>query len=248
MPALRPPAIEVIDLVKQFKAHRALDGISFTVPAGQVCALLGPNGAGKTTTIHSLLGLVLPTTGTVRVLGFDVATQRSDALRRTNFMASYVHFPWRMTVREVLRVYAELYEVPQARRAIAEAIEVVGIGHLLGRLAQTLSSGEQTLLALSKSLLNRPELLFLDEPTASLDVEHAHEVREVLQRVAAERDMTILITSHNMREIERLAQRVLFLHDGRVLADGTVGELRTRFGGEDLEDVFLRVAKHGRAS
>lgn len=248
-PALAP-AIEAIDLVKVFgrgaRAHRALDGISFTVPRGQICALLGPNGAGKTTIIHTLLGLTSPSSGSARVLGYDVHTDRPRALARTNFMASYGHFPWRMTVREVLRVYDELYQVDDARAAVAEAVQTVGIGDLLGRLAQTLSSGQQTLVALAKALLNRPALLFLDEPTASLDPEHASEVREVLRRVAAEREMAALVTSHNMAEVERLVGRVLFLSNGRLLADDTPARLRTRFGAADLEEVFLRVARDGR--
>jgi len=243
---LVPPAIDVVDLVKVFKGARALDGVTFSVPPGQVCALLGPNGAGKTTTLQTLLGLVTPTSGQVRVLGHDVVADRTPAIARTNFMASYGHFPWRMTVREVLRVYAELYGVDQPRRAIAAAVEAVGIGDLLGRLCQTLSSGQQTLTQLAKALLNSPELLFLDEPTASLDVEHAHSVREVLRDVAARAGMTVLITSHNMREIERLADRVLFLSGGRLIADATVAELRERFAAADLEEVFLEVARQDR--
>jgi ABC-2 type transport system ATP-binding protein len=240
------PAIEVVNLVKVFKGHRALDDVTFAISPGQVCALLGPNGAGKTTTIHALLGLVTPTSGAVRVLGHDVTSARSAALRRTNFMASYCHFPWRMSVREVLRVYAELYEVDSPRTAIAEAVEVVGIGDLLGRLNQTLSSGQQTLIALAKALLNRPAVLFLDEPTASLDPEHAAEIREVLREVVDRQHMTVLVTSHNMPEIERLADRVLFLSQGRLLADGTVADLRAQFEAADLEEVFLQVARQGK--
>ncbi|MGH8898170.1 MAG: ABC transporter ATP-binding protein [Egibacteraceae bacterium] len=240
------PAIEVVDLVKVFKRHRALDGVTFAVPPGQVCALLGPNGAGKTTTIHALLGLVTPTSGVVRVLGHDVTSARSAALRRTNFMASYCHFSWRMSVREVLRVYAEIYEVDAPRATIAEVVETVGIGDLLGRLCQTLSSGQQTLVSLAKSLLNRPAVLFLDEPTASLDPEHAVRVRTVLRDVASRQGMSVLVTSHNMPEIERLADRVLFLSRGRLLADATVADLRDQFGATDLEEVFLQVAKQGR--
>jgi ABC-2 type transport system ATP-binding protein len=241
------PAIDVRDLVKVFKGARALDGITFSVPAGQVCALLGPNGAGKTTTIQTLLGLTTPTSGTVRVLGYDVEHDRTAAIRRTNFMASYGHFPWRMSVREVLRVYAELYEVDDPGAAIDRVIDAVGIGDLLGRMCQTLSSGQQTLTHLAKALLNAPALLFLDEPTASLDPEHAHEVREVLREVAATSGMTVLITSHNMREIERLADRVLFLSGGRLVTDAPVDELREEYGAADLEEVFLQVARRGRS-
>jgi ABC-2 type transport system ATP-binding protein len=213
------------------------------VPAGQVFGLLGPNGAGKTTTMHVLLGLMLPTSGRVWLLGHDVVADRSAALRDTNFTASYAAFPGRLTVREILRVYGELYEVDDPPRAIAEAAELVGVTPLLGTVARGLSSGQQTLVGLAKALLNRPRLLLLDEPTASLDPVNANEVRQVLRRVAAERGMSIFITSHNMVEVERLATRILFLSAGRLVADATAAELRQRFAAADLEEVFLQVAR-----
>jgi ABC-2 type transport system ATP-binding protein len=237
-----PDAIEVIDLVKEFGPRRVIDGVSFTVPRGQVCALLGPNGAGKTTTIHMLLGLTLPSSGMIRILGTDVVADRSAALARTNFTASYVSLPWRLKVRELLRIYAELYEVPEPDAAIAEVGELLGIGRFLDRLGQSLSTGQQTIVLLAKALVNRPELLFLDEPTASLDPERAVAVRTLLRRIADERGMTILITSHNMTEVERLADRILFVANGRIAADSTAAELRERFGAEDLEEVYLKVA------
>jgi len=236
------PAIEVIDLVKEFGSRRVIDGLSFTVPRGQVCALLGPNGAGKTTTIHMLLGLTLPTAGTIRILGVDVVADRSAALARTNFTASYVSLPWRLKVRELLRIYSELYEVPDPEAAIAEVGQLLGIERFLDRLGQSLSTGQQTIVLLAKALVNRPELLFLDEPTASLDPERAVVVRTLLRRIADERRMTILITSHNMTEVERLADRILFVANGRIAADSTAAELRERFGAEDLEEVYLKVA------
>lgn len=239
-------AIQVVDLVKDFKKARAIDGVGFEVPPGQVCALLGPNGAGKTTTIHCLLGLTLPTSGEVRVNGIDVTTHRSAAILDTNFTASYVAFPWRLHVREVLRVYAELYEVVDPARAIAETVELFDLGALLRKHYHSLSSGQQTMVGLAKSLINRPNVLFLDEPTASLDPENAHEVRQTLRRVADEREMTIFITSHNMREIERIADRVLFLSRGRLIADAAPEALRKQFQAADLEEVFLQVAREGR--
>jgi ABC-2 type transport system ATP-binding protein len=236
------PAIEVLDVVKEFGRRRVIDGLSFTVPRGQVCALLGPNGAGKTTTIHMLLGLTLPTAGTIRILGTDVVADRSAALARTNFTASYVSLPWRLKVRELLRIYAELYEVPDPDAAIAEVGELLGIDRFLDRLGQSLSTGQQTIVLLAKALVNRPDLLFLDEPTASLDPERAVAVRTLLRRIADERGMTILITSHNMIEVERLADRILFAANGTIVADSTASELRERFGAEDLEEVYLKVA------
>jgi len=243
---VRSPAIEVVELKKSFGKVTAVDGLSFAVPRGQVCALLGPNGAGKTTTIQMLLGLTLPTSGSVRLLGFDVERERTEAVSRTNFMASNVAFPFRLRVGEMLRVYAEIYEVDHPKDAVAEVVDLFGIEPLCGRLCQMLSSGQQTVVALAKSLLNRPRLLVLDEPTASLDPDHADQVRRVLQRVAKAWEMTIFITSHNMPEVERLADRVLFLSKGRLLADASPTDLRTRFAAADLEQVFLHVAREGK--
>jgi ABC-2 type transport system ATP-binding protein len=236
-------AIAVRDVVKRFGDRTIIDGLDFTVPRGQVCALLGPNGAGKTTTIHMLLGLTLPSSGTIEILGHDVVADRTTALERTNFTASYVQLPWRMKVRELLRVFAHLYSVRDVDDAIEEVADLLDITPQLDRLGQSLSTGQQTMVLLAKALVNRPELLFLDEPTASLDPERAVVVRNLLRRVADERGMTILITSHNMIEVERVADRILFVAGGRVAADATAAELRARFGADDLEEVYLRVAE-----
>jgi ABC-2 type transport system ATP-binding protein len=236
------PAIDVDDVVKDFQGRRVIDHLSFTVPRGQVCALLGPNGAGKTTTIHMVLGLTLPTSGTIRILGTDVVADRSGALARTAFTASYVSLPWRLKVRELLRIYCELYEVPDPVAAIKEVAALLDIEPFLDRLGQGLSTGQQTIVLLAKALVNRPEVLFLDEPTASLDPERAVVVRSLLRRIADERAMTILITSHNMVEVEKLAERILFVANGRIVADATAAELRSQFGAEDLEEVYLKVA------
>jgi ABC-2 type transport system ATP-binding protein len=195
-----------------------------------------------------LLGLTLPTSGTVTVLGHDVTRERTAALARTGFTATYTSLPARLNVREILRVYAELYEVPDPATAIAEIVDVLGLDDLVRLGSRGLSSGQQTLVGLAKALLHRPELLFLDEPTASLDPENAVEVRQLLRAVASERGMTVFITSHNMTEIERMADRVLFLSQGRIVADATPAELRERFAVDDLEAVFLAVARESRAS
>jgi ABC-2 type transport system ATP-binding protein len=240
------PAIAVSGLRKRFGERVAVDGVDFTVPRGQVCALLGPNGAGKTTIIQCVLGLTLPDAGSVRVLGADVLADRTRAIRPTGFAASYTAFPWRLRVREILRVYADLYEVPDPAAAIEEVVGLFGLADLVRTPSQALSSGQQTLVGLAKAMVNRPELLILDEPTASLDPERAFEVRAILRRVATERGMTIFITSHNMREIERIADRVLFLANGRLIADGAPAELTRRFEAEDLEEVFLTVAREAQ--
>jgi len=239
-------AIRVSGLVKRFKEKTAVDGVSFEVPRGQICALLGPNGAGKTTTIQCLLGLTLPTDGTVEVLGHDVVVDRTAAIRRTNFAASYASFPWRMRVREVLRVYSGLYEVEDHATAIDRVIEMFGLEEMSTQPVQSLSSGQQTLINLAKALVNRPELLILDEPTASLDPENAFEARSILKREAAETGMTVFITSHNMPEIEKIADRVLFLSKGRIVADAAPTQLREQFSAGDLEEVFLAVAREAR--
>jgi len=240
------PAIQVENLVKDFKDVRAVDGISFTVPRGEICALLGPNGAGKTTTIHVLLGLSLPTSGRVSILGHDVSRHRSEAVRNTNFTASYVALPYRLNAIEILRIYADLYEVSKPAAAIQEVIELFELGELANRPFSRLSSGQQTMVGMAKALLNRPELIFLDEPTASLDPEHAFHLRQILLRIAAARGMTILITSHNMTDIDKMAQRILFLSAGRLIADGSPEQLRNRFQASDLEEVFLQVAQQSR--
>jgi len=250
MPGTAPratPAIEVRDLVKRFRDVTAVNGISFSVPAGQVCALLGHNGAGKTTTLQILLGLTLPTSGTCRILGHDIVTDRVAALERTNFSASYTDFPARLSVREMLRVYAMLYAVPDAAAAVEEVIELFDLDALADRQYRTLSSGQATLAGLAKSVINRPRVLFLDEPTAMLDPEHAHDTRIVLRRLATEWGTTVLITSHNMREVERLADRVLFLSNGSLIADEDPEQLTGRYQAADLEEVFIRLAKEARA-
>ncbi|MSO79081.1 MAG: ABC transporter ATP-binding protein [Acidimicrobiia bacterium] len=236
------PAIVADDVVKDFQGRRVIDHLSFTVPRGQVCAMLGPNGAGKTTTIHMLLGLTLPTSGSISILGTDVVADRSAALTRTGFTASYVSLPWRLKVRELLKIYCELYEVPDPDTAISEVAALLDIEQFLDRLGQGLSTGQQTIVLLAKALVNRPEVLFLDEPTASLDPERAVVVRELLRRIADERAMTILITSHNMVEVEKVADRILFVAGGRIVADATAEGLRNQFGAEDLEEVYLKVA------
>jgi ABC-2 type transport system ATP-binding protein len=241
------PALEVGSLVKQFGSVRAVDAVSFSVPQGQVCALLGPNGAGKTTIIHCLLGLTLPTSGNVRVLGVDLVKERSRAIEQTNFAASYTNFPWRLHVKEVLQVYADLYGVERTQPAIIEAVSLMGLEDLLDSTVQRLSSGQQTLVGLAKALINRPRVLFLDEPTASLDPEHSQSVRNALRRLASERGMTIFITSHNMVEIERISDRVLFISQGRLIADAPPSELREQFRAEDLEAVWIQVAQGARA-
>jgi len=238
--------IRVQSLTKRYGRTLAVDGIDFAVPAGATVGLLGGNGAGKTTTIAMLLGLLIPTSGSVHVLGHDIARDRFAALARMNFSSPYVALPHRLSVAENLRVYGHLYNVPQAERRISELADQLGLHDLLDRPAGELSSGQRTRVALAKSLINRPEVLLLDEPTASLDPDSADFVRTWLERYRAESGSTILLASHNMAEVERLCSYVLMMRAGRIVDRGSPRELLDRYGREDLEDVFLDIARGRR--
>jgi ABC-2 type transport system ATP-binding protein len=237
------PAIAVDRLVKTYKTATAVAGISFALEAGSITALLGGNGAGKTTTIAMLLGLVEPTAGSVTVLGAAMPRQRYRVLHRMNFESPYVEMPRRLTVRQNLEVFARLYGVADIAgriRAIAEELELV---ELLDRQTGKLSSGQRTRVALAKALLNRPEVLLLDEPTASLDPDTADWVRARLDRYRRERGATVLLASHNMVEVERLCERVIIMKQGTIVDDDTPPALLARYGRDSLEQVFLDVAR-----
>lgn len=241
-------AIDVDALTKKFDAHTALHGISFTVPAGGTVALLGGNGAGKTTTISILLGLLLPTSGTVRVLGHDMLTARYSALPRMNFSSPYVDLPHRLTVRENLTVYGHLYGLTHLKDRIARMAEELDLTAILNRPSGNLSAGQKTRVALAKALLNDPELLLLDEPTASLDPDTADWVRGFLEQYRARTGATILLASHNMAEVERLCDGVLMMKGGRIVDRGTPADLLSRYGRDNLEEVFLDIARDRRAA
>jgi len=238
-------AIDAVGLSKTFRSTRAVDAVDLRVEAGDIVGLLGPNGAGKTTTIMMLLGITEPDAGEVTLLGHRLPRERTKALERTNFTASYVGMPDRMRVVEILDVFAGIYRAPRGR--IDEVVELFGLGELRKRTITQLSSGQRTLLGLAKAMLNRPDLLFLDEPTASLDPEVAQRIREILLAIHRERPFTLLITSHNMSDVERLCRRVVFLAGGRVVADGSPAEIVARYGAEDLEGTFLSIASEVRS-
>ena len=237
------PAVRADRLVKVYKTSTAVDGISFALPRGTITGLLGGNGAGKTTTIAMLMGLVTPTSGTVRVLGADMPRQRHDVLHRLNFESPYVEMPMRLTIRQNLRVFGMLYGVKSLAARIAEIAAALELTDLLDRPTGKLSAGQKTRVSLAKALINTPELLLLDEPTASLDPDTADWVRSHLERYCAERGATLLIASHNMAEVERLCERVIFMKQGRIEDDDTPARLLARYGRETLEDVFLDVAR-----
>ena len=244
-PRPRPdaPAIVAAGLTKRYDAATAVDDLSFVLPRGKTHGLLGGNGVGKSTTIAMLLGLLVPTSGTAAVLGHDMARDRFAALARMNFSSPYVALPHRLSVAENLRVYAHLYDVPDASRRIAELARDLQLEELLERPAGQLSAGQKTRVALAKSLINRPDVLLLDEPTASLDPDTADWVRSWLERYRAESGCAILLASHNMGEVERLCSHVMVLKGGRMVDAGSPDDLLRRYGRDDLEEVFLDIAR-----
>jgi ABC-2 type transport system ATP-binding protein len=239
------PAIAVEGLVKRYGEVLAVDGISFTVARGSFTALLGGNGAGKTTTIAMLLGLVRPTAGRLRILGEDFAEHAKTLLARMNFQSPYADLPRRLTVRQNLTIYAWLYGVRNVADRIAYLARELDLHALLDRPFGELSAGQRTRAGLAKAFINRPELVLLDEPTASLDPDTADWVRGFLARYAKEANATFFIASHNMLEVERLCDSVLMMKGGRIVDSGSPKELIEKYGRATLEEVFLDVARHG---
>lgn len=240
---MKQPAIETRALIKDYGAVRAVDGLTLALPAGSTTALLGGNGAGKTTTIAMIMGLTLPTSGDVRVLGTDMARRRHDVLHRMNFESPYVDMPHRLTVRQNLKVFGLLYGVAGLGERIGALAADLDLADLLDRPTGKLSAGQKTRVALAKALINDPEVLLLDEPTASLDPDTADWIRGHLERYRARRGATILLASHNMAEVERLCDRVVMMKRGRIEDDGAPAELIARYGRSNLEEVFLDVAR-----
>jgi ABC-2 type transport system ATP-binding protein len=238
--------IAVKDLVKHYDKVVAVNGLTFSVDKGSVTALLGGNGAGKTTTIAMLLGLVLPTSGDVRIFGVDMIRDRYEVLHRMNFQSPYINIPMRLTVRQNLETFGNLYGLTDVNRRIAELAEEFRLGEFLERPAGQLSAGQKTRASLAKALINAPELLLLDEPTASLDPDTADWVRSKLEDYRRDHRATILLASHNMAEVERLADRVLMMNRGEIVEDGTPGDLMQRYGRGNLEDVFLDIVRGRR--
>jgi ABC-2 type transport system ATP-binding protein len=236
-------AIRVQALTKTYGTTLAVDGISFRVPAGRTVGLLGGNGAGKSTTIAMLLGILVPTSGRIDILGHDMAQDRFRALARMNFSSPYIALPGSLSVRENLRVYCHLYSVRNMDRRIAELTEELSLGDFLDRPAAELSAGQKTRVALAKSLINRPELLLLDEPTASLDPDTGDMVRSWLERYRTASGCSMLLASHNMAEVERLCDHILMLQRGRIVDEGSPGDLLARYGRDTMEDVFLDIAR-----
>ncbi len=242
------PIIETHGLTKHFGDITAVDGIDFAIVPGATAALLGANGAGKTTTLAMLLGLLSPTSGAITILGEDMVRHRYRVLGRMNFSSPYVDFPRRLTVTENLTVYGRLYGIKGVAKRVRLVCEEFDIVALMDRPVGKLSTGQRTRVALAKALLNRPEILLLDEPTASLDPDIAETVRQLLLDYQRRTGATILLASHNMAEVERMCTDVLIMQRGRIEDRGTPAQLVARHGRENLEQVFLDIARDSNAT
>jgi len=236
-------ALSLTNVCKKYGETVAVDGISFDVHHNEVVGLLGPNGAGKTTTINMVLGVLTPDCGTIAIEDIDLATQRTQALERTNFAAIYAPLPGNLTVEQNLRIFGMLYGVHNLGQRIAALLKQFDLERLRDTKAGVLSSGEQTRASLAKAMLNSPRLLLLDEPTASLDPSVARDVREKIMSYVAQGTSGVLWTSHNMSEVEQVCNRVLFLSHGRILLDGDPKVLPREYGKATLEDLFISVAR-----
>jgi ABC-2 type transport system ATP-binding protein len=233
----------VSNLRKTYRSTVAVDGISFAIAPGEIVGLLGPNGAGKTTTVNMVLGVLEPTAGNIEIDGLDLLKRRSAALSCTNFSAVYAALPGNLSVEENLRVFGLLYEVPALSARIQDLIERFDLVRFRKTRSGVLSSGEQTRLSLAKALLNRPKLLLLDEPTASIDPSTAREIRATIRAFAEENASAVLWTSHNMYEVEEVCHRVLFMSRGHLLLEGDPKALPRQHGAANLEDLFVNVAR-----
>jgi ABC-2 type transport system ATP-binding protein len=237
------PVLSVESLGKRYGEKIAVDAISFRVGRNEIVGLLGPNGAGKTTTINMVLGVLEPTSGSIAINGVALAKQRVRAMEHTNFAAVYAPLPGNLTVYQNLRVFGMIYAVDDLRRRIEEVIQQFELESFRDKKTGVLSSGEQTRVSLAKAMLNRPQLLLLDEPTASLDPATAREIRAHIKEFAAGGTVGVLWTSHNMYEVSEVCDRVLFLSHGKILLEGNPKTLPAEHRKENLEELFITVAR-----
>ncbi|HEY9754038.1 MAG TPA: ABC transporter ATP-binding protein [Oculatellaceae cyanobacterium] len=235
--------MEVRSLRKEFGKSTAVHDVSFDVRKGEILGLLGANGAGKSTTLFMLLGLITPTSGNIRVFDRDLQTHRTEILKRMNFASAYQFLPYNLKVWENLHVFGEIYRVQNDKQRAAELLEMFELTHLRNKMTGSLSSGEQTRLNLCKALLTDPELLLLDEPTASLDPDLADKVRKILLEQQKQNGMTIINTSHNMADVHEMCDRIVFMRKGKVIAEGTTAQILDEFASNSLEEVFITIAR-----
>ncbi len=237
------PVVEVRNLTKRFGDFTAVDNISFEIREGEVLGVLGPNGAGKTTTIHMLLGLITPTSGSIRMFGLDLAHHRETILRQVNFSSTYISLPFSLTVEENLKVIARLYGVGQVQRHIDDVIKKLEMEDIRHKLTRKLSSGQMSRVTLAKAVMTEPKVLFLDEPTASLDPDIVNKIKGFLKEYQQTERLSMLYTSHNMREMEEMSDRIIFLQHGKIVAQGTAEDIVRQYGQNNLEEVFLKLAR-----
>jgi ABC-2 type transport system ATP-binding protein len=242
-PAAGTAVLEVTNLCKNYPELPAVVDVSFCVRRSEIVGLLGPNGAGKTTTINMVLGVLAPTSGKIRIAGIDVTRHRGQALAHTNFAAAHAPLPGNLSVEQNLRFFGLIYDIADLRGRIEELMQQLDLQRLRKTRCGLLSSGEQARVALAKAALNRPELLLLDEPTASLDPVAAQRIRARIRALTAEQGCGILWTSHNMHEVEQVCDRVLFMSHGRVLLEGDPRRLPAEHGADSLERLFIRIAR-----
>ncbi|MCM2271135.1 MAG: ABC transporter ATP-binding protein [candidate division Zixibacteria bacterium] len=237
------PTLNIHDLTKRYGELTAVDHISFAIDTGKIIGLLGPNGAGKSTTINMILGLLEPTEGTIEVFGKDLGKHRSKIARQINFAAVYAHVPLNLTIRQNLTVFAMIYGVSEVKNRVEDLLVEYDLERFADSKAGLLSSGELSRLSLAKAVINRPKLLLLDEPTASLDPSVAQSVREKILAYVRSSGAAVLWTSHNMREIEAVCDSVMFLSHGRILLSGDPRKLAAEYGKNDLDELFIAVAR-----
>lgn len=233
--------LEVIGLTKKFKDFTAVNNISFEIKEGEILGLLGPNGAGKTTTIHMLLDVMDPTSGSISYFGKPLKGNRSEILKNVNFSSAYISLPWLFTVEEVLRVYANLYEVPNKEYRIKRLLAEFEIEHLRKKSIHTLSAGEMARLLLTKAFVNYPKIILLDEPTASLDPDIAVKIREFLRRQQKEYKVSMLFTSHNMAEVEEMCDNIVFLNNGKIIAKDKPENLSKQIPQSEVEFITKNI-------
>jgi len=239
------PIAEVRHLTKQFGDFTAVDDISFDIYPGETLGLLGPNGAGKTTTIQMLLGVITPTQGSIHMFGLDLAHHREQILKQVNFSSTYISMPYSLTAEENLRVIGKLYGLQAISSRIDDVVKKLEMEDIRHKLTRKLSSGQMTRLTLAKAVMTDPKVLFLDEPTASLDPDIANKIKGFLKEYRKTSGLSMLYTSHNMREMEEMSDRMIFLQRGKIVAQGTTQEILSQYGQQDLEEVFLKIVREG---
>ena len=237
--------IEIKNLNKEYNNILAVKNINFTINKGSIVGLLGPNGCGKTTTIGMMLGLIKPTSGTVFINGLNIENEnnRTKILEKVNFISPYVELPKKLTVEENLKVYGKLYGVNNLQDKISDLMKQLNLFELKKRKTGELSSGQKNRVSLAKALVNEPEILFLDEPTASLDPDVGDYIRTYLENFASKKDTTILLASHNMNEVERLCNEVMMMKNGKIIDKGTCSSLINKHGRKNLEETFLKIVR-----